>query len=67
MVAKQFFFDDWNNIWRVEKNSDGSESFIRETFELASPDTFALTLDRADDDAPDQVVGPVESSTQSSM
>jgi len=65
MVAKQFFFDDWNNIWRAEKNSDGSESFIRETFELASPDTFALTLERTDDDAPNQVVGGHRSSSQS--
>jgi hypothetical protein len=38
MVAKQFFFDDWKNIWRVDRNQDGSQSFIRETFEKGSPD-----------------------------
>jgi len=38
LVAKQFFFDDWGNTWIAQVNPDGSESFIRETFEKGSPD-----------------------------
>lgn len=38
LVAKQYFFDDWNNVWRVDRNQDGSESYVRETFEPGSPD-----------------------------
>jgi hypothetical protein len=42
LVAKQYFFDDWGNSWTVEKNQDGSISYIRETFELGSPDVKAV-------------------------
>lgn len=41
LVAKQFFFDDWGNTWIAQVNLDGSESFIRETFEKGSPDVPA--------------------------
>lgn len=40
LVAKQYFFDDWGNLWRVEKNQDGSESYVRESFEPGSPDVY---------------------------
>jgi hypothetical protein len=43
MVAKQYFFDDWKNIWRVDRNKDGTDSYVRETFEEGSPDAIHET------------------------
>lgn len=40
LVAKQYFFDDWGNVWRVDKNQNGSESYVRETFEPGSLDVY---------------------------